>query len=74
MITILEPEILQVQSPVKRREYSVTEELNLDEHKEQKVPKKKKPSLPAPTDVPEVFMSFSLTILRLRYHSTGLKQ
>ena len=53
--TMLEPETLQVQSPAKRREYSVTEELNLDEHKEQKVPKKKKPSLPAAKDVQEVF-------------------
>ena len=49
------PQLVQIQSPAKRREYSVTKEVNLDENKEQKDPKRKRPSLPRAKDIPKVF-------------------
>ena len=42
-------------SPAKRRDFSVTEEIHLEEKKEQKIPKRKISSLPTQQQVPQVF-------------------
>ena len=42
-------------SPAKRRDFSVTEEIHLEENKEQKISKQKKSSLPTQQQVPQVF-------------------
>ena len=68
------PKPIQVQSPAKRREYSISEEVHLDKNKEQKDPKRKNHHFLQQKMYPKYSSSPFQTTLRLHYHSTILER